>query len=233
LTDNANGIFDGFADVSADGQWLAFQSNRDGIHEIYIMGIDDSNPRRLTFDDARDAAPTFSPDGQWIAFESARDGDYDIWAVRTNGQDLFNVTNSSERNQVPAFSPDGRWLAFQSDRDGDWDIYRVPWPYTPESLQTSWPVSSTGIAACHLALGDSTIAGENTRLWSEPNVLTGSGLLAIDPGTNLVVESADPVWGPVRKDIDASGWWWEVQEPQGSSGWVWRGRLVECPAEGA
>jgi serine/threonine protein kinase len=236
LTDNADGVFDGFADVSPDGQWLAFQSNRDGNHEIYIMGIDGSNPRRLTFDDARDAAPTFSPDGQWIAFESARDGDYDIWAIRTNGQDLFNVTNSSERDQVPAFSPDGRWLAFQSDRDGDWDIYRIPWPYapiSPFSQQASWPVSNTGVEACHLSPGDSVTAGENTRFWSEPNVLTGSGILAVDPGTTLIIETADPIWGPVRRDIDASGWWWEVKDSQGSSGWVWQGRLVECAEEGA
>ena len=44
---------------SPDGQQIAFSSNRDGDHEIYVMGSDGSNPRRLTDNSALDEFPAW------------------------------------------------------------------------------------------------------------------------------------------------------------------------------
>jgi dipeptidyl aminopeptidase/acylaminoacyl peptidase len=234
LTYNTDSIFDGYADISPDGQWVTFQSNRDGNHEIYIMTSNGSDVRRLTYDPGRDAVPVFSPDGEWIAFESDRSGSYDIWAMRTDGGELFNVTNASSRDQVAEFSPDGQWLAFQSTRDGDYDIYRIPWPRAVHSstvTEISWPVSPAGTEACHLTAGDNVTVGDNARLWSVPNVFEGTAKSAIEPEVQIVVHADEPVWGPIRRDSDIDGWWWRVSVPGGELGWIWQGRIIECAEE--
>ena len=59
---------------SPDGRHIAFESWRDGNQEIYVMGSDGSNPRRLTNDFVFADSPSWSPDGRHIAFTSYRDG---------------------------------------------------------------------------------------------------------------------------------------------------------------
>ncbi|MFD0524817.1 TolB family protein [Paractinoplanes durhamensis] len=42
--------------------------------DIWLVGIDGSNPHRVTSNPAREMDPTWSPDGKWFAFVR---GDYD------------------------------------------------------------------------------------------------------------------------------------------------------------
>src|SRR5205823_863503 len=53
---------------------IAFQSNRDGNLEIYVMNDDGSNQTRLTNNAATDWDASISGDGSKIAFSSNRDG---------------------------------------------------------------------------------------------------------------------------------------------------------------
>src|SRR5262249_7886288 len=57
---------------SPDGSKIAFQSNRDGKYEIYVMDVDGANVKRLTNNQANDTDPAWSPDGKKIAFQSDR-----------------------------------------------------------------------------------------------------------------------------------------------------------------
>ena len=67
---------------SPDGRYIAFESERDGNWEIYVMDSDGSNPRRLTDHPAEDKYPSWSPDGRHIAFQSSRDhGNYEIYVM--------------------------------------------------------------------------------------------------------------------------------------------------------
>ena len=53
---------------------VAFVSQRDGNPEIYVVGADGGNTRRLTNDPALDGGPTWSPSGDQLAFHTGRDG---------------------------------------------------------------------------------------------------------------------------------------------------------------
>jgi TolB protein len=46
---------------SPDGKKIAFQSNRDGNLEIYVMNADGTGPLNVTNNPARDESPAWSP----------------------------------------------------------------------------------------------------------------------------------------------------------------------------
>src|SRR5689334_6907618 len=60
---------------------IAFQSNRDGNKEIYVMNGAGSDLRNLTDNPADDDAPFWSPDGKRIAFQSTRDGNSEVYVM--------------------------------------------------------------------------------------------------------------------------------------------------------
>jgi Tol biopolymer transport system component/erythromycin esterase-like protein len=101
---------------SPDGGQIAFQTNRDGNNEIYLMAADGSAVRNLTRHAASDASPAWSPDGTTIAFVSDRDGNEEIYLVGVDGSGLRRLTHHPGPDKSPAWSPDGRWLAFHADR---------------------------------------------------------------------------------------------------------------------
>ena len=101
---------------------IAFESNRDGDFEIYVMDADGGNPRRLTNNPAKDYAPSWSPDGTHIAFESYRDNDkghnIEIYVMDADGSNLQRLTNNLTEDKDPAWSPDGERIVFRARRDG-------------------------------------------------------------------------------------------------------------------
>ena len=90
----------------------------------------------------------------------------------------------------------------------------------------TWPVSETGVEACHIAAGMSVRAGKDARLWSKPDVGTGSILKTLTSNTLIKVISG-PIWGKARANPDYFGWWWQV-EAEGISGWLYQIRIIEC-----
>ncbi|MBN2460860.1 MAG: PD40 domain-containing protein, partial [Candidatus Cloacimonetes bacterium] len=104
---------------------IAFNSERDGNSEIYIMKTDGSEPRRLTNNPAYDAWPVWSPDGSQLAFTSNRMGNPDIFIMNADGGGLRQVTHDPERDIWPDWSPDGEWIVFVSRRDNNFEIYTV------------------------------------------------------------------------------------------------------------
>jgi Tol biopolymer transport system component len=102
---------------------IAFQSDRDGNFEIYIMNENGSGQTRLTKNSAADLYPTWCPKSETIAFISLRDGNCEIYVINADGTSLRNLTLSSTNEHWPAWSPDGTQIAFASDQDGDWEIF--------------------------------------------------------------------------------------------------------------
>jgi hypothetical protein len=113
-------------------------------------------------------------------------------------------------------------------------ISALPDPSQPTSIPQSllpaleWPMSDTGVEACHISAGDTVSAGEQARLWSEPDVTSGRSLASLPAGEILVVMNG-PVWGKIRGEPDFFGWWYEVEiGSMGRQGWLWQDRIAEC-----
>jgi len=96
---------------------IAFQSNRDGNQEIYVMDADGKNQRRLTNNPAEDGYPAWSPDGQRIAFGTYRDGNWEVYVMDADGENPRNLTDHPADDMFPdwfdpafayAVSPAGR-----------------------------------------------------------------------------------------------------------------------------
>jgi len=108
---------------SPDGTKIAFQSDRDGVGEIFCMDADGSGQDNLTQNPALDGAAAWSPDGTKIAFVSLRDGNAEIYVMNADGSGQSRLTNNDDWDAGPSWSPDGTQIAFESARDGDFRVY--------------------------------------------------------------------------------------------------------------
>jgi Tol biopolymer transport system component len=102
---------------------IAFQSNRDGNNEIYVMNGDGSGLTNLTNNPADDAAPFWSPDGKRIAFQSSRNGNSEVYVMSADGSNPTRLTNNPSDDAVDGWSPDGKRILFHTARDGNYEIY--------------------------------------------------------------------------------------------------------------
>jgi serine/threonine-protein kinase len=107
------------------GGLIAFQSDRAGGNDIYVMQGDGSGVTQLTFGIADDRAPAWSPDGREIAYQSNDGGDYEIHAISVPGGQDRQITRNECNDYSPVYSPDGRQLVYYSDCDGNREIYVV------------------------------------------------------------------------------------------------------------
>lgn len=113
---------------AASGSTIAFVSSRDNpagdprvAAEVYLMGGDGTNPRRLTDNSAGDGFPALAPDGKTIAFESTRlrvegepPNDSDLFLMNADGTEQTRLTRGSSAT----WSPDGRSMAFHASASG-------------------------------------------------------------------------------------------------------------------
>lgn len=104
---------------------LAFQSDREGSWDVFVVEAGGSGWKRLTHDPAHDMNPAWSPDGDRLAFASERTGKGDIYIMSADGTAVRRLTDHPEYEGAPSWSPDGRWIAFEAERDGRSEIYRV------------------------------------------------------------------------------------------------------------
>lgn len=111
---------------SPDGSKVAFISERDGRHGLYIMNADGSGVRALTSHPGRDRLPSgvggfgdanfdydpWSPDGSRIVFERYHDGDDwgTLYLIHPDGSGLRRLTDHS--SNFNGWAPDGIRIAF-------------------------------------------------------------------------------------------------------------------------
>jgi Tol biopolymer transport system component len=113
-------------DPSPDERWLAFDSNRSGNQDAYVMPADGGEAIAVTTDPANDFAPVWSPDGKRLAYHSFRTGTRNVFISDRDGSHTVQITHGAFNHWNPRWSPDGKTFALFADRSGDWEVFTVP-----------------------------------------------------------------------------------------------------------
>ena len=113
--------------VSPNAKAIAFvlrttdlEANR-GRTDIWLVGVDGSDLRRLTTDPASDWSPRWSADGRDLYFVSTRSGSSQVWRLRVDGGEAQQVTDQPLDVDNLVVSPDGAHLAFTMEVFADCD----------------------------------------------------------------------------------------------------------------
>lgn len=98
-------------------------------NDIWVVGRDGGQARRLTTDEGAETDPAFSPDGKWIAFTGEYGGNQDVYVVPSAGGQPERLTWHPGADVVQGWTPDGKIL-FESGREGVptrlWKFYTIP-----------------------------------------------------------------------------------------------------------
>jgi len=113
---------------------IAFSGRMDSPDngDIYTVGVDGRNVRRLTSSPANEYSQSWSPDGQQIVFRSAPSGEAseqgpsDIAVVTVADLKVTFLTHHAQLgNWSPAWSPTGEWIAYSSGGPNGDGLYLI------------------------------------------------------------------------------------------------------------
>jgi Tol biopolymer transport system component len=105
---------------------IAFESDRTGNYDIFVMKPDGSEQTNLTRNPASEFNPNWSPDCTRIAFDRRNaSGNYDIFVMDADGTDQVRLTTSPAEDSDPVWSPRGTEIGFVTNRDGNYEIYAM------------------------------------------------------------------------------------------------------------
>jgi len=105
----------GDARISPDGTHVAFVvrtpdwQEDEYVSQVWLVGVDDSAPRQLTFAEQSSASPRWLPDGRRLAFLSKRTGDEhtQIDCMSPFGGEAERLTELDTDVRALAWSPGG------------------------------------------------------------------------------------------------------------------------------
>jgi tricorn protease len=103
--------------------------------DLWIVGRDGGEARRLTTGVGEESGPLFSPDGQMIAFTGEYDGNVDVYVVPAAGGVPRRLTYHPGSDRVAGWTPDGKRVLFRSSRNnthGFSRLFTIP-------LDGAWP----------------------------------------------------------------------------------------------
>ncbi|HVM02728.1 MAG TPA: hypothetical protein VM263_08660 [Acidimicrobiales bacterium] len=97
---------------------IAFESNRDGNPEIYVMNGDGTVETNVTNHPGWDFYPVWSPDATEIAWGSDRGEQFnvDVHVMAADGTDVRRLTTTPGEDRGASWSSDGSKIAFHSAR---------------------------------------------------------------------------------------------------------------------
>ena len=105
------------ASYSPDGSQIAFESDRGGKQQIYVMAAGGSEPNRISFGDGSYSTPVWSPRGDLIAFTKQSGGQFSIGVMKTDGSGE-RILSTGFLMEGPTWAPNGRVLAFYKTSAG-------------------------------------------------------------------------------------------------------------------
>lgn len=120
--------------VSNDGSFVSFISDRSGNRDIFIFELfwidgyekwDARNLRNLTNSEGNEWTPRFSPDNSKIIYSyyTHLDDNYDIYIYDLIEGERTNLTDRLGYEINPQFSPDGSFIIFQTFQNGFKEIF--------------------------------------------------------------------------------------------------------------
>ena len=138
---------------SADGEWVAFQSDREGDLGIWRQRADGTGTaERLTKPEkgAAHIPDSWSPDNQRFLFTEVKGNTSSVWTYSLQDKKSTVYAEAPQsRLGMSVFSPDGHWVAYQAGDERGVQIHVQPFP--PSA--TNYQLSKDG-------------SGNHTPLWS-------------------------------------------------------------------
>jgi len=109
------------------GGSLAYTLRQNGQEDIWVIGVGESRPIRITNTGADERDPAWSPDGTRLAFASNRDGNWELYIMQIDTGAITRLTYTPGFEGAPTWSPDGAFIAYEgyNDETEDLDIYII------------------------------------------------------------------------------------------------------------
>ena len=101
-------------DISSDGKWLVFDSDRSGIQQIFRRPLAGGEVQQITHDTIPAFAPSLSPDGSAVAYHVIAGGLRRVFEAVTDGSGTpVQVSPGQGTDEFGAYwSPDGERIAW-------------------------------------------------------------------------------------------------------------------------
>lgn len=105
---------------SPDGKWIAFSSDRQGNHDVYVIPSEGGAARQLTFHSADDTVLGWSPDGKSVLFSAQRGEDFMAKLYTVDVETTRERSAGPDMGLYGSYSPDGRRLAINRRSQAYW-----------------------------------------------------------------------------------------------------------------
>lgn len=110
---------------SPDGKQIAFDSNRSGSWDVFVMDADGANVRDVTPSAANEHVTDWSPDGLTLLVSSDASGSADLYRVGLATGTQTRLTTGPGQDVHGVYAPSGTSIAFSSDLRGSFEVYTM------------------------------------------------------------------------------------------------------------
>lgn len=128
---------------SADGQYIAFVSTREGSTTLFLRLANGAGGGEVLLRSRESKATLdWSPDGQYLLYHQLNAGTvWDVCVLPLSGDRKAQPVVQTKFVDIHGrFSPDGHWIAYVSNETGRFEVYVQNFP----STGSKWPISING-----------------------------------------------------------------------------------------